>query len=158
MAARKRILLIDRHAGWLQFAQEILQEQYDVLAAISLEEAVEACTVMDQSQGFDLIFVGLGSAANGLSIIKSLDSQWPFVIIFPVFQEDEKLRIFFKAGVYDCVDKPYEREILLKLVENELSTAERPKGVGRYQTEWRQLDQVAFGLERILNDAEGDDK
>lgn len=156
MAARNRILLIDRHAKWLQFTQEALQEQYDVVTAIGLEEAIETCIVTGQSQGFDLVFVGLGPATNGLSIIESFGSQWRFVIMFPVLQEDEMLRIFFKSGAYDCVDKPYEREALLQLVAGGLYMAEQL--IRRSRSEGNQLGRGARSLERILGDTEGDDR
>lgn len=147
--ATRRILLIDRHLEWLQFAQEALQERYDVLTAMNFEEAMKCCIQEGRSQEFDLIFVGLDLATNNLDTIKSLGKQWRFVVMFPVFQEDEKLRILFKAGVYDCADKPYEREELLKLVEDELSTAERLNGARRFRKERRRSDRSM--LERILN-------
>jgi DNA-binding NtrC family response regulator len=151
MAAMKRILLIDRHPEWLQFAEEALQDQYDVLTATSFEEASESCIQEGRAQEFDLILVGLDLATSNLGTIKSLGKQWRFVVMFPVFQEDETLRILFKAGVYDCTDKPYEREGLLNLVVDELSRAERLNETRRFRSERKQLDQAVLELEKILH-------
>jgi DNA-binding NtrC family response regulator len=151
MATSKRILFIDRHPEWLQFAQETLQAQYDVLTAMSFEEAAQCCIRGGQPQQFDLIFVGLDLATDNLKTIESLGKQWRFVVMFPVFQDDEKLRILFKAGVYDCADKPYEREGLMELVASELSMAEQLNSVGRFRYERRRLDQGLLELERILD-------
>jgi DNA-binding NtrC family response regulator len=151
MATTKRILLIDRHPEWLQFAQEVLQEQYNVLTATGFEEAAKCCVGEERSQEFDLIFIGLDLATTNLNTIESLGRQWRFVVMFPVFQEDEKLRILFKAGVYDCADKPYEREGLLKLVADELCRAERLNGIRRPRHGRKRSDQGVLELERILN-------
>jgi len=97
-----------------------------VLTARSFEEVSSYCSQEGHSKVFDLIFIGLDLAIGGidnLSVIESLRKQSRFVVMFPVFQQDETLRVLFKAGVYDCVDKPYEREGLLRLVEGELNMA-----------------------------------
>ncbi len=151
MATQKRILLIDRHLEWLQFAQEALQERYDVFTATSFEEVRKWCLPEEWSQGFDLIFVGLDLATSNLSTIESFGKQWRFVIMFPVFQENEKLRLLFKAGVYDCADKPYDPEGLLQLVVDELSRAERLNRVERPRYGRKQMDQRVRELERILS-------
>lgn len=151
MANPKRILLIDRHQEWLRFAQEVLQDEHEVYTATSFEEAKECCVGDDLSQEFDLIFVGLELATSNLSTIESLGREWRFVVMFPVYQEDEKLRILFKAGVYDCADKPYDRESLLKLVADELSRAELLNRMRRYRYGRKRLGQGVLELERILD-------
>jgi len=151
MSTFKRILLIDRHPEWLQFAHEALQEQYDVLTAPSFEEARECCIQKGRSQEFDLILIGLDLATSNLSTIKAMGKQWRFVVMFPVFQEDETLRVLFKAGVYDCTDKPYEREGLLKLVADELSIAGQLNGVRRFRKQRKQGERGVLSLESILN-------
>ena len=151
MDTSKRILIIDHHPEWLQFAQEVLQEEYDVLAATSFEEARQCCIQEGRSQEFDLILIGLALATSNLNAIKSLGKQWRFVVMFPVFQEDETLRVLFKAGVYDCTDKPYEREGLLKLVADELSIAMQLNGIRRFRNQRKQAERAALGLESILN-------
>lgn len=123
MVARMRMLLVDRNLAWLQFAEEVLRERYDVLTAMSFEDVSSCCFQGGHPELFDLIFIGLDLATDNLSVIKSLGKQWRCIVMFPVFQEDTKLRVLFKAGVYDCTDKPYEHEGLLKLVEDELHTA-----------------------------------
>lgn len=155
MAVRERVLLIDQHPEWLQFAKEVLQEQHEAVTATSFEEASEYCTREGQSQEFDLIFVGLDLATSNLSTIaqlsKASSSRWRFVVMFPVFQEDETLRMLFKSGVYDCADKPYEREGLLKLVAEELAIAKWLSGTRRFMPGLKASKRSILDLERILS-------
>ena len=151
MDISKRILLIDHYPEWLQFAHEALQEQYDVLTATSFEEARECCIQEGRSQEFDLVLVGLDLAISNLSTIKSLGKQWRFVVMSPVFQEDETLRILFKAGGYDCADKPYGRDALLKLVADELSIARQLDSIGRFRSRQKRSERGTLSLEGMLN-------
>ena len=155
MATRERILLIDKHPEWLQLAAEVLQWQYEVTTAKSFEEASECCLGEKRSQKFDLIFVGLDLATNNLDTIAQLSKvpsgKWRFVVMFQVFQDDKTLRMLFKAGVYDCTDKPYEREGLLKLVAEELAIAKRLGGRRRFIRKRKVSQQGILDLERILN-------
>jgi len=154
MATQERILLIDRHPEWLQFAGEVLQEQYEIITAGSFEEANECCIRKGQSQEFDLILVGLDLAANNLATITQLSKApsdgWRFVVMFPIFQQDETLRMFFKAGVLDCADKPYEREGLLKLVADELTLARKLGGIKRFMRWQKAPRQGMLDFEGIL--------
>lgn len=121
MTRRERILLVDQHPDWIKFAEEVLSERYDVVTATSLEDASQCC----RGKFFDLIFVGLHQAENKPDILNQLN-QTPqghrrLVIMFPVSQDYETMRRVFKAGAYDCVDKPYSREALLEMVEEEIA-------------------------------------
>jgi DNA-binding NtrC family response regulator len=116
---KKRILLIDRHPEWLEFARESLQHDYEVKTLANLEEI----TISDPGflEGFDLTFIGLELATEHLDALKSIFKEWHFVVIFPVFKDDEVLRLLFRSGVYDCATQPYDREGLLSLVSEELA-------------------------------------
>lgn len=155
MTRRDRILLIDQRSEWLQFAKEVLQEQYEVVVAQSFQDASECCMREGRSQDFDLVFIGQGLAASNLPAISQLSRSpsdgWRFIVMFPVFQEDESLRMFFKAGVLDCADKPYEREGLLKLVADELTIVKGFSGIKRFLGRPKQAGQGMLVLERMLD-------
>lgn len=128
MKDRQKILLIDQHPEWLKFAQDVLSDEYAVVTLTSYDEAPSIEYEVESNEGFDLIFIGLELATNNLDMLKPLFKQWQFVVVFPVLQENETVRMLFKAGVYDCAPKPYEREGLLKLVANELAEAKLVNG------------------------------
>ncbi|MCX6032277.1 MAG: hypothetical protein NT169_23660 [Chloroflexi bacterium] len=155
MDTEGRILLVDRHPEWLRFASEVLREQYEVITARSFEEANECCMREGQSKEFDLIFIGLDVAASNLPAIAQLTriplDGWRFVVMFPVFQEDETLRMFFKAGVLDCADKPYESKGLLTLVHDELLLAKRLSGAKKFMRSRKTSQMSLLDLERILD-------
>jgi DNA-binding NtrC family response regulator len=121
---RKKILLIDQHPEWLDFAQEVLGNDYDIVALSGHNDLVSLQKTVGKTNGFDLIFIGLELATSNLDVLKPLFRQWQFVVIFPVIQENETIRLLFKAGVYDCARKPYDRDGLLELVADELALAE----------------------------------
>ena len=123
------ILLIDRHVGWLKLAQEPLtQAGYKVVTAPDLDEATQSRL----NEPFDLVFIGLDQAERNLDtlseIAKSPDVQQRFVVMFPLRQTHEKMRIVFRAGAYDCVDKPYQSGDLLKIVAEKIADTERTNG------------------------------
>lgn len=129
MKKRPKILLIDQHPEWLGFAQDVLNEDYDVIAHKNWDNLLSP--VKDENTkagGFDLVFIGLELATNNLDALKPFFKQWNFVVVFPVIETNETVRLLFKAGVYDCARKPYEREGLLKLVADELVIAKVANG------------------------------
>ena len=136
MVARIRLLLVDQHQEWLEFARQVLQERYDVLTAMSFGNVSSSYLQKREPKIVDLIFIGLDLAINNLGAIKSLSNQWRFVVMFPVYQADDTLRVLFRTGVFDCVEKPYECEPLLGLVEDELRTAEV---IDHRQSRWLEM-------------------
>jgi FixJ family two-component response regulator len=48
--------------------------------------------------------------------------------MFPIQQLPERMRVVFKAGAYDCVDKPFDREELIELVETLQAECVLPQG------------------------------
>jgi len=125
-----RILLIDRHADWLEFAEKTLkQESHDVVTATDFDEACRRC--MDDD--FDLIFVGLDQAESHLATLSDLaknpNRPQRFVVMFPLRQTFDRVRIVFKAGAYDVVDKPHQRDALLRMVANAVHEARLRNGL-----------------------------
>jgi DNA-binding NtrC family response regulator len=134
MKKRRKILLIDQHPEWLDFAGEVLGKDYDVSMLSRHHNLRSLPKDVRKMDGFDLIFIGLELATNNLDVLKPLFKQWQFVVIFPVIQENETVRLLFKAGVYDCARKPYDRDGLLKLVADELAFAETVNRQEKIQT------------------------
>ncbi len=128
MNKRKKILLIDQHPEWLDFAKEVLEKDYDIVKLSKHNDLLSLQKEVGKTNGFDLIFIGLELVTTNLDVLKPLFKQWQFVVIFPVIQENETVRLLFKAGVYDCARKPYDRAGLLKLVAEELVEAEYING------------------------------
>ena len=159
MQTRQKILLIDQHPEWLTFAQEVLSKDYDVVA-LSKHEDIFLLRDKAVKKGFDLIFIGLELATGNLDQLKPLFKEWHFVVIFPVLQENETVRLLFKAGVYDCARKPYEREGLLKLVAEELVVAKIANGQDKIssspKTHQESINQLAAMLN--LEDKDHDNK
>lgn len=124
MKTKYRILLIDQHAEWLEFAHKVLAKEYDVVI-LHKNEMGSFKQDINNVNGFDLIFLGLELATNNLDVLKPLFKHWNFVVIFPIIQENDTVRLLFKAGVYDCAPKPYEREGLLRLVAEEIDFAKQ---------------------------------
>lgn len=121
-----RILLVDRHADWLKFAEETLKQAgYVAMTAIDFDQAYQRCLDED----FDLIFVGLDQAEGHLGTLSDLAKNpgrpQRFVVMFPLRQTFDRVRIVLKAGAYDVVDKPYQRDRLLKMVADEIHEARR---------------------------------
>ncbi len=125
------ILLIDQHVSWLQFAAKVLSGAgYDVKTAVSLDMAGQRYL----NEDFDLIFVGLDQAESHLETLadwaKGQDHPQRFVVMFPVRQTFDTVRIVLKAGAYDVVNKPYQPDALLKTVAEEVREAKARNGHG----------------------------
>jgi DNA-binding NtrC family response regulator len=153
MKTKHRILLIDQHAEWLEFAQEVLANEYDV---VTLHKNEMGSFRQDISgvNGFDLIFLGLELAANNLDVLKPLFKHWNFVVIFPIIQENDTVRLLFKAGVYDCAPKPYERDGLLRLVAEEIDFAKQAIDNKSIQSSNLSRNQTIKELGRFLKSEE----
>jgi response regulator RpfG family c-di-GMP phosphodiesterase len=140
MQNKRKILLIDQHPEWLEFARGVLGEEI-----LSLGDQTR------EINGFDLIFIGLELATNNLEILRPLFSKWHFIVVFPVIQENETVRLLFRAGVYDCARKPYERDGLLKLVSDELITAQIANGHSKVHFFQKTKQETLKQLASMLN-------
>lgn len=151
MKKKKKILLIDQHPEWLDFAQYVLREDYDIVTLSSHDNLLSPQKDIRKVDGFDLIFIGLELATHNLDVLKPLFKQWQFVVIFPVIQENETVRLLFKAGVYDCARKPYDRDGLLKLVADELVLAEFVNGHSKIQSTRKTRQEIQKQLSVMLD-------
>lgn len=134
MKKRPRILLIDQHPEWLDFAQGILKNDYEVIVNNSWKNLLSiGRDSTNKVERFDLVFIGQELATNNLDTLKPYFKQWHFVVVFPVIETNKTIRLLFKAGVYDCARKPYEKTGLLKLVSDELVAAKIANGDKKIQ-------------------------
>ncbi len=151
MKNKYKILLLDKHPEWLEFAKSVLSDDYEVVALTGQDQILSLKDQLGKVNGFDLIFIGLELATNNLDVLKPLFSKWHFIVVFPVIQNNETVRLLFRAGVYDCARKPYERDGLLKLVEDELITAKVANGLNKVgdsnRTRQDTLKQLAIMLD-----------
>jgi DNA-binding NtrC family response regulator len=147
---RKKILLIDQHPEWLDFAEEVLQEDYDIVKLSNHADLLSLQNEVGKTNGFNLIFIGLELVTNNLDVLRPLFKQWQFVVVFPVIQENETVRLLFKAGVYDCTRKPYDRDGLLKLVADELVAAEFVNGHNKIKPTKKTRQEIKKQLSAML--------
>jgi DNA-binding NtrC family response regulator len=151
MKNKRKILLIDQHPEWLKLADGVLSKDYEIVTLSNNKDILSLQAKPGRMESFDLIFIGLELATNNLDVLKPLFKQWHFVVIFPVLQENETVRLLFKAGVYDCAPKPYEREGLQKLVADELAVAKMANGNSKIRPLRKTRQEIAKQLSYMLN-------
>ena len=100
-----------------------MQAGYDVVTTVDFVEALQHYL----NECFDLILVGADQAEGNLraleELVRTSGDRRRFVVMFPIRPTPHKMRIVFKAGAYDCVDKPYEPEALLQMVATQITDA-----------------------------------
>lgn len=141
----ERLLFVDPRQDWLDFVKSALSCLYEV------HTAQDFCVLSDslkQEQVFDLIFIGLNSAQDNIEMLSDLaqKSRWRFIVLFPGFPDRNTFRIFFKAGVWDLLSKPYDIETLREVVKEQIKHMKKhvaaaidSKGKGDYTTQVSQL-------------------
>lgn len=127
MPSEARLLVIDRNSGWLDFAEHTLRRAgYDVSVATDLMKAFR----VHSSDDFDLVLIGLDQVEGNLSTFAQLTCEKAlskrFVVMFPIHRTLDRVRVAFRAGAYDCIDKPFEAEALLELVSEQLIRSGQP--------------------------------
>lgn len=151
MKKRKKILLIDQHPEWLDFAKKTLREEYEIVTFSRQNDLLTLHKSSKKANGFDVVFIGLELVTQNLDVLKPLFKRWQFVVIFPVIQENETVRLLFKAGVYDCARKPYDSEGLLKLVADELEVADLANGRSKLKITKKNREEIKKQLSIMLN-------
>ena len=117
----KRILIIDTRDDWLSFARSTLSGAgYEVEVARSIREAKKL--LGDNDNKFDLILADQKVAEAERDILRDMiwvepDRRRRVVVVFPTQLALGKMREIFKLGAFDCVDKQYERDKLVDLVQ-----------------------------------------
>lgn len=123
------ILLIDHDEDWLASAQPVLEALgYVVETARSTKEVLGP-----EDKIYDLILMNWTQADQERVLLERLarpesDNPRCVVVMFPIQQLPERMRVVFKSGAYDCVDKPFDREELIELVETLQAECVLPQG------------------------------
>lgn len=117
MNGLERILVVDDDAGLRRTLQRILQPPYRVEAVAG---ATEALAVMDKGFALALLDVRLKDG-DGYSLCKALRERRPdmdvILITGSISEPDEKLFRSLEEGAFYFLFKPFDRRVLLALVE-----------------------------------------
>lgn len=113
------ILIIDDERGWTRFSRSILTKAGYVVEVTS--DIVEAGNHLSR-QAFDLILVNLKQAQEGGEALQKVirpspDERRCVVLLFPTQLSPVEMVEGFKAGAYDCVDKPFDTEGLISIAK-----------------------------------------
>lgn len=112
-----RILLVDHDEEWLRSARSVLEIlKYEVETSTSISAALGLPGV------YDLVLMNWAQADQERVLFSRLaqpeSSNAPCVVVmFPIQQLPQRMRAVFKAGAFDCVDKPFEKDELITLIE-----------------------------------------
>lgn len=116
--SRGHILLIDHDEEWLRSTELVLQALgYAVQIARNTKEALAL-----EYMACDLVLMNWIQADQAQVLLRHLvhresDNPRCVIVMFSIQQLPERMRVVFKAGAYDCVDKPFDQEEVIKLVE-----------------------------------------
>ena len=120
-----RILIGDDHPEWLQFSRQVLESRGYTVVTASTMDAVHH--LLEQN-GHDLILINadflFGKIQESLDEFFRNNKEKPIIIVSVPSSTHKALqesRIAFKMGATDYVDKPFNSEQLLALVEHLLS-------------------------------------
>jgi DNA-binding response OmpR family regulator len=113
-----RILLVDHDEEWLSSARSVLEALgYEIETSKSIAEALALPDV------YDLMLMNWIQAdqerllLHRLARPESPASAPCVVVMFPIQKLPQRMRAVFKAGAYDCVDKPFSKDDLITLVK-----------------------------------------
>lgn len=124
-----RILIIDSVPEWRNFAKSVLIEAGYMVEEIASAKDVNHFLV---GEAFDLILMNLIEAEKESHILQKLakpihNRPGRVVVIFPTQLSLSEAIIVLKLGAYDCRDKPFDKDGLIKLVKEELADARMRK-------------------------------
>lgn len=121
--SKGRILIIDNsRSGWVDFFTPRLEEAGYIVQAV--RNTNDASHLLEK-EAFNLILIDLTQAKEESKPVKklaglSLDER-RLVVMVPTQLTPSKMRVSFKLGACDCVDKPFDRGGLIEMVERELA-------------------------------------
>ncbi|MBC8492231.1 MAG: hypothetical protein H8D43_00495 [Chloroflexi bacterium] len=111
-----RILFIDPDIGWIDFAVRTLKGQdFGAQGVTDIGKVRQASNLVSRSQ---LVFVDLEFAERSSDQFQRLVQVGNkfVVVLFPTGLTPHRMSRIFKLGAYDCVDKPYDTQSLVRLV------------------------------------------
>jgi two-component system, NtrC family, response regulator HydG len=115
---KARILLVDDDADYLDSTKDVLEEEgYEVVTAGSGEEAVRAA----ERRRFDVAVMDIKMPGlNGVEAFIEMKKRDPRVrcIMCTAYIVESLIRQALQEGVYAVLNKPFEIEALLKMIED----------------------------------------
>jgi len=119
---RQKILFAEDHPATRKLLLDILEKDFDVLAASNGEEALD---LVKKNSDTDLILLDiLMPGIDGFEVCRRLKADKRFskipIIFLTVLGEDHNEKKGFKAGGLDYIVKPISRDRLLTRVRNQL--------------------------------------
>ena len=136
-----RLLLVDDDEAACRLLAEVLErEAYDVVSALSVDEALAA---IGQSGPFDAILTDLRMpGSSGLDLLRAVRERDPsaLVLVLTAFGDAAAAGEAIRAGAYDFVSKPYDIAALRE-------TLGRALGRRRMATAGRQVGEAAGRVE-----------
>ncbi|HVF91306.1 MAG TPA: sigma-54 dependent transcriptional regulator [Blastocatellia bacterium] len=123
--ARNKVLVVDDEKNQREIYTLILEDDgYDVTTAQSGEQALR----LAREQDFDLVLTDYQmTGMNGLALLGELLTVDPSIIVVMMTAHGsvESVKGALRGGVYDYLEKPVDREQLLKVVQNALGRLHR---------------------------------
>src|SRR4030066_1620396 len=120
MEIKPTILIVDDEPGARQSLEVILEDDYQILAAESGQEALEIL----QKKSIHLILLDVHMPdMDGLEVLRKIkeEDEEKDVIMVPALNLARKAVDAVKLGAYDYITKPYEPEDILSTVDRVLS-------------------------------------
>jgi DNA-binding NtrC family response regulator len=119
--ARNKVLVVDDEKNQREIYMLILEDAgYDVTTAQSGEHALR----LARENKFDLVLTDYKmTGMDGVQLVAELTDLDPSIIVVMMTAHGtvESVKIAMRAGVYDYLEKPVDREQLLKVVETALA-------------------------------------
>src|SRR5689334_21375070 len=119
--ARNKVLVVDDEKNQREIYMLILEDAgYDVTTAQSGEHALRQA----RENKFDLVLTDYKmTGMDGVQLVAELTDIDPSIIVVMMTAHGtvESVKNAMRAGVYDYLEKPVDREQLLKVVETALS-------------------------------------
>ena len=119
--SKPRILVADDEEGIRESLSLILDGKYQVEFAMTGQEALDRLT----RERFDLVFMDIKMPKlDGLEVMKRLKEQGKSIpiLVLTAYQSVELAREAVKLGAQDYLPKPFEREQILKAVQDTLNS------------------------------------
>ncbi|MEJ2429808.1 MAG: sigma-54 dependent transcriptional regulator [Deltaproteobacteria bacterium] len=116
---RAKILVVDDERGAREALQVILEDDYEVTAAVGGQEAIVYCETFD----YDLVFLDVTMPElDGIATLKKLRAmEQPMdVVMISASDKADKAVESIKLGAYDYITKPFEPDDILSAVDRVL--------------------------------------
>ncbi len=109
-----RILIADDDASILDALSGLLEDRYEVVVASNGEQAIERLA----SEPIDLIVLDmLMPLLDGEGVLREVRARGSRIPIIVVSARSERLSNFRKLGADDCIQKPFDFDVLEEKIE-----------------------------------------